>query len=65
MGLDRDPWRWVVWRLNGIGMAVFAIVSLLLIENQGLWEPTMLTGRQPRADVDDLLARGGACRSES
>ena len=42
-------WTWIVivaaivWRLNGRGMAAFAVVSLLLIENQGLWEPTMLT----------------------
>ena len=47
--LALPPWAWIVivaalaWRLNGRGMAVFAAVSLFLIDNQGLWEPTTLT----------------------
>ena len=41
--LALPPWAWIVivaalaWRLNGRGMAVFAAVSLFLIDNQGLW----------------------------
>jgi ABC-type proline/glycine betaine transport system permease subunit len=33
----------VVWRLKGWPLAVFAIVSLLIVDNQGLWDATTLT----------------------
>ena len=33
----------VVWRLKGWGMAIFAIISFLLIDNQGFWNEMTLT----------------------
>ena len=42
-------WAWivivvaVVWRLKGWPLAVFAVVSLFIVDNQGFWDATMLT----------------------
>jgi len=43
------PWLFIIavallaWRMAGWGMGVFSVVGLLVVENLGLWEPTMET----------------------